>query len=133
MARQSGHAAHGVEAVDRHVEQQNVIHLLAKAAEMRREEEIGVNAGDRADHAGAQRPRDAADARQIAAVLNDGVDAAGGLGARDEIACVGERLGHRLFAQHVTAGGKAGANDFVTRRRNDDVEQQIRTARDRSS
>ena len=95
---QSGHAAHSVEAVDRHVEQQDVIHLLAKAAEVRREKEVGVNAGDRADCAGTQRPRNAADAWNIAAVLDDGVDAARSPGARDEIARVGERFGHRLFA-----------------------------------
>ena len=59
-----------------------MIHLLAKAAEVRGEKEVGVNAGDGADRAGTQRARDAADARHIAAVLHDGVDAAGGLGAR---------------------------------------------------
>ncbi len=52
-----GHAAHGVEAVDRHVEQQDMIHLLAKAAEMRREKEVGVNAGDLADRAASAAPR----------------------------------------------------------------------------
>ena len=45
-----------------------MVHLLAKPAEMRREEEVGVNAGDLADRAGARapgrcgaRPRDSGD------------------------------------------------------------------------
>jgi hypothetical protein len=35
--------------VDRHVEQQNIAHLLAEAAEVRREEEVAVDARGRAD------------------------------------------------------------------------------------
>jgi hypothetical protein len=52
---QSAHAAQGVEAVDRHVEEQDVVHFLAKPAEMRGKEKIGVNAGDLADRARAMR------------------------------------------------------------------------------
>ena len=89
-----------------------MIHLFAKSAEVRREKEVGMNAGDRADRAGAQRPRNTAHSGQKAAVLNDGVDAARGPGARDEVVRVGERFGHRLFAQHVATRGKPGANDL---------------------
>ena len=105
-----------------------MIHLLAKAAEVRREEEVGVNAGDRADRAGAQRARDAANAGEIAAVLHDGVDAPGGLRALDEIARVRERLGHRLFAQDVAARRQTRRDDVVTGRRHDDVEDEIGAA-----
>jgi len=105
-----------------------VIHFLAKAAEMGREKEVGVNTGDRADRVGAQRPRNAADPWQIATVLNDGVDAARGPGAHDKVVRIGERFGHRLLAQHMTTRGKSGADDLVTRRRRDDVKQKIRMA-----
>jgi DNA-binding LacI/PurR family transcriptional regulator len=116
--------------MDRHVEQQHVIHLLTKAAEVRREKEIGVNAGERAYRAGMQRPRNTPDSWHIATILNDRMDAAGGPSARDEIACVDERLSHRLFAQDVTTRRKASANDPMTRRRHNDVKQQFRmTAR----
>ncbi len=100
------HAAHRVEAVDRHVEQQHVIHLLAKAAEMRREEEVGVHAGDVADRAGAEKAGDAPDAGEIAAVLHDRVQLAGGSRAGDEIARLVHRLRHRLFAEDMAAGAR---------------------------
>ena len=45
------HVARGVESVDCHVEQKHMAHLLAKAAEMRRDEEIGMDAGRLADGA----------------------------------------------------------------------------------
>ena len=58
----SRHAAQSVESMDRHVQEQDMLHLLAESAEMRGEEEIGVNAGDVADRAALERARDAADA-----------------------------------------------------------------------
>ena len=48
------HVAGGVEGVDRHVEQQHMRHLLAKAAEMRRDEEVGMDAGRGTDGAGSR-------------------------------------------------------------------------------
>lgn len=38
-----GNETGGIEGVDRHVEKQDVLHLLTKAAEMRAEEEIAVD------------------------------------------------------------------------------------------
>ncbi len=105
-----------------------MIHLLAKSAEMRGEEEIGMNAGDLADRAGTQRARDAPHARQIATVLHDGVDAPGGLGAHDEIARVRERLGHRLFAQDMAARRESRRDDLMPGRGHDDVEEDVRAA-----
>ena len=74
------HVAGGVEGVDRHVEQQDMAHLLAEAAEMRRDEEVGMDAGRRADRAGIEEAPDAPDIGDIAAVLHDGMDATGARG-----------------------------------------------------
>jgi len=63
-----------------------MVHLLAKAAEMRSKEEIGVNAGDIADRAVLQCVGDAPDARDITAVLHHGVNPFSALCARDEVA-----------------------------------------------
>ena len=120
--------AQGVEAVDRHVEQQHMIHLLAKPAEVRREEKIGVNAGERADRVGAQRAPDATNAREIAPVLHDGVDAPGGLCPLDKIARVRERLRHGFFAQDMAARRQTCRDDVITGRRHDDVEDEIGAA-----
>ena len=72
--RQSGHAARGVEPMDRHIEQQHVIHLLAETAEMRREEKVCVNAGERPDYAGPQRTSDAAHTSDVPPVLDHCMD-----------------------------------------------------------
>ena len=123
--REPGHAAQSVERMDRHVQEQDMVHLLAKSAEMRGEEEIGVNAGDVADRAALQRARDAAHAGYIAAVLHHGVNPSRDLRARDQIARFVERFRHRLFAQHMAARREARRDDLMTRRRHDDVEQQV--------
>ena len=57
-------------------------HLLAKAAEMRRDEEVGMDAGRRADGAGIEEAPDAPDIGDVAAVLHDGMDATGACGLR---------------------------------------------------
>ena len=71
------HVAGRVERVDRHVEEQHMAHLLAEAAEMRRDEEVGMDAGRRADRAGIEEAPDAPDIGDVAAVLDDGMDATG--------------------------------------------------------
>ena len=38
-----------IERMDRHVEDQRVVHRVAEAAEMRADEEVGVHRSDRAD------------------------------------------------------------------------------------
>ena len=104
-----------------------MLHLLAESAEMRGEEEIGVNAGDVADRAALERARDAADAGDITAVLNHRVNPSRRLRARDQVARFVECLGHRLFAEHVAAPGEARRDDLMARRRHDHVEQQVGT------
>ena len=102
-----------------------MVHLLAESAEMRGEEEIGVNARDVADRAALQRARDAADARDIAAVLHHGVNPSRDLRARDQVARLIERFRHRLFAQHMAARREPRRDDLMARRRHNDVEQQV--------
>ena len=109
-----------------------MVHRLAEPAEMRREEKVGMNAGDGADRAGLERAGDAAHAGDIAPVLHDGVDAPGRLGALDEVARVCQRLRHRLFAEHMAARREAGRDNLVPGRRHDDVEEKIRAAPERS-
>ena len=103
-----------------------MIHFLAKAAEVRGEEEIRVNTGDRADRVRPHRPRDAACAREVAAVLHDGVDAPCGFRTGDKIARVRERLGHRLLTENMAACGKPRRNNFMPGRRHDNVEEEVR-------
>ena len=126
--RHAGHAAQRVEGVDGHVEQQHMHHLLAKPAKVRGEEEVGVDAGDLANRPGGQRPGDAPNRAEVTAVLHDGVEAVRRMRPRDEIARVAKGLGHRLFAQDVTAGGKGGRDDRMAAAGGDDIEDHVRTA-----
>ena len=48
---------------------------------------------------------------------------------RDQLARFADRGRHRLFGEHVAAVAKAGRNHVVPRRRDDDVEQQVRLGR----
>ena len=105
-----------------------MIHFLAKAAEVRGEEEICVDAGDRADRVGAKRPSDAAHAREVATVLHDGVDAPCGFRAGDKVARVRERHGHRFLAENMAACRKPRRNNFMPSRRRNNVEEEIRAA-----
>ncbi len=75
------------------------------------------------DCAGAQRPTDAAHARQVATVLYDGVDAPGSLGAPHEVARVIQRFSHRLFAQYMTARRQSCGDDLVPSRGHDNVKE----------
>ena len=102
-----------------------MLHLLAKAAEMRSEEEIGVDARDIADRATLERAGDATDAGEIAAVLHHGVNPSRAFGARDQVARFAKRLRHRFFAEHVAARREAGRDDVMPRRWHDDVEQKV--------
>jgi hypothetical protein len=94
--------------VCRHVEQQDVLHLLAEAAEVRTEEEVAINAHDAPQRTRAQEPRDPAHARVVSAVLHDGVRPPGLPGGRHHD--VEHRIGVHP-AQHllqVRADGGAG-------------------------
>ena len=65
-----GQEARRIEGVDRHVEEEDVPHRLAEPAEMRRDEEVAVDAGRRADRAEIEKAPDAPDIGDVAAVLH---------------------------------------------------------------
>lgn len=96
-------------------------HLLAEAAEMRRDEEVGVNAGRRADRAGIEKAPDAPNICDVAAVLHDGVNAACLPGTLDDGACVGRGIGERFFGQEMAMMRERGERDLAARRGNDHV------------
>jgi hypothetical protein len=56
----TGQIANGVKLMDRHVCQKNVVHFLAKAAEMCRHEEIDVNGGQTSNQILDEQPFDSA-------------------------------------------------------------------------
>ena len=87
-----------------------------------------MDAGDIPNCAGAQRPTNAAHAREVATVLYDGVDAPGCLGAPHEVARVIQRFSHRLFAQYMAARRQSCGDDLVPSRGHDNVEEKVRTA-----
>ena len=111
--------------MDGHVEQQHMVHLLAEAAEMRRQEEVGVDAGRPADDAAVDEPSDAAHRRDVAAVLDDGVNAPGIAGGGNHGARFGEARGERLLAQQMTAVAEGGSGNRGPRRRHHDVEDDV--------
>jgi hypothetical protein len=76
----AGDEAGGIERMDRHIEEQYIVHLVAKAAEMGTDEEVAMNARQLADRAAFDKGAQAADARNIAAVLHHGMHPAGFLG-----------------------------------------------------
>ena len=102
-----------------------MIHLLAKSAEVRGEEEVGVDARKFAQRAAAKKARDPPHAREISAVLHDGVNPAGFSRARDKIARIVHRLGHRLFAEDMASRVEGRGDDVMPRAGDDDVEQQF--------
>ncbi|MNL52886.1 hypothetical protein D3C87_1760950 [compost metagenome] len=59
--------------MDGHVEQQDVVHLLAEAAKVRAEEEITMQRRQFAEAAGLNEAADTTDTVDEAAVLDDGV------------------------------------------------------------
>jgi len=72
-------------------------HLFAETAEMRRDEEVGMDAGRRADRAGIEETPDAPDVGNVATVLDDGMDATGRTGSLDDGARIVRAVGERLF------------------------------------
>ena len=71
-----------------------------------------------------QEAPDAADAGDVAAVLDHGVDAAGVARRRDDVARILRGRGHRLFGEHVAAVAKA-VSATRARGRHDHVEHDV--------
>ena len=117
--------AGGIEGVDRHVEEEHVVHLLAEPAEVRGNEEVAVDAGRRADRAGGDEAADAARLGEVAAVLDHRVDAAGVARRSDDRAGILRAGGERLLGQDVAAVAERGENDLAARRRDGDVEDDV--------
>ncbi len=63
--------------MDGHVDEQHMLHLIAEAAEVGAEVEVGVERGQRADLAGLDQIAIAHDVVEIAPVLDHGVGLAG--------------------------------------------------------
>ena len=97
-------------------------HLLAKPAEMRRDEEVGVNAGRRADRARIEKAPDAPDIGDVAPVLHDGMDTACLPGALDDGARVFRAVGERLFGQQMAMMRERRERHLASRGGHDDVE-----------
>ena len=104
---------------------QHMAHLLAKAAEMRGDEEIGMDAGRRADRAGIEEAPDAPDIGEIAAVLHDGMDAPGAPRGVDDGARIVPAVGERLFGQQMAVVGKGRQRHVAARRGHDHVEHRV--------
>ena len=74
-----------------------------------------VDAGRRADRAGVEKAPDAPDIGDVAAVLHNGMDAAGLPGALDDGACILWAVGERFFGQQMATDG-ASAENATSRR-----------------
>ena len=103
-----------------------MIHLLAEAAEMRRDEEVAMQAGQLADRPRFQEAPDAAHHRMVAAVLDHGVEPAGSPSRGDDLLGMGERVGHRLFGEEMTAAAEDRHRQVATRGGDDNVEHDVR-------
>ena len=100
-------------------------HLLAESAEMRRDEEIAVDAGRRADRAGIEKAPDAPDVGDVAAVLHDGMTAMRLSRRRDDRVRVLAAVGERLLGQKMAAVLEGRKRQVAPRRRHRDVEDDI--------
>jgi hypothetical protein len=92
-----------IERVDRHVVQEHMRHLLAKATEVRPQKEIGVETGHLSDHALSQGFLRRDCAGQVTPILDDRERFSHPLGHLAQFFSVGHREGHRLFHQHIAA------------------------------
>ena len=100
----AGDEARLVEGVDRHVQHERTLHLLAEAAEVRSAVEVGVEDAQVAQLLRRDDGLRGADRRAVAAVLHHGAGQAAAPGEGGSGASLFHRGGQRLLAQHVTAG-----------------------------
>ena len=101
-------------------------HLLAEAAEMRRHEEVAMDAGRRADRAGGDEAPDPPRLGQIAPVLDHRMDPPGVPRRRDDGPRVLQARRQRLLGQDVAAVPQRRLDDPAARRRHRDVEDDVR-------
>ena len=73
----------------------------------------------------AMKPVDAPHIGDVAAVLDDGMDAAGAGGGVDDRSSVVARVGERLFGEQVAAVTEGGKRDVAPCFRDDDVEHHV--------
>ena len=102
-----------------------MVHLLAEAAEMRRQEEIAMDAGRPADGAAVEEASDAADRREVAAVLDDRVDPPGIARRGDHRVRVFQARGQRLLAEQVATVPEGRKRHRGARRGDDHVEDDV--------
>ena len=121
----AGHEAGGIKGMDRHVEQQDIVHGFTKAAEMRGDEEVAVDARDVADQSVIHGATQAPDARDEAAVLDDGMHPSRFCRERKQCLRLIHGGGKRLFGEDMAAKLERGRNDGEARRRHDHVKQHI--------
>ncbi len=102
-----------------------MIHRLAEAAEMGGDEEVAMDAGEIADRARFDEAADAADARMVAAVLDDGVQAARIPRGDDDVLRMGERVRHRLLGEEVATAPQRGQREAMARLGDHHVEDHV--------
>ncbi|OWK21725.1 hypothetical protein AJ88_16580 [Mesorhizobium amorphae CCBAU 01583] len=100
-------------------------HLLAKTAEMRRDEEVGMDAGRGTNGAGVQKAPDAPDIGDIAAVLHDGMNTPSAAGGLDDGARILRAVGQRLLGQEMAIMRKCGKRDLAPGGGNHNVEHRV--------
>src|SRR4051812_7948196 len=101
-------------------------HLFSKPAEMRRDEEVGVNTRGRADRAGVEKPPDAPDIGNVAAVLHPCMDTACLPGALDNSLCIFRAVREWLFGQQVTMMLERRERHLASRGGHHNVENHLR-------
>src|SRR5690606_23649101 len=112
--------------VNGHVEQEDVLHFFAEAAEMGAHEEVAMKGREFAQRAALEQLADATHTRNEAAVLHNGVDAAGSSGLINEGAGSLKAGGHRLFAEHMAFVAQARFHHVFAGSRDDDIEKEVR-------
>ncbi len=84
-----------------------------------------MDGSELAQRAGLDQRLGAANAGKEAAVLDHGVNLAGFRRKLDQRLGFRKRIGHRLFREHMAAGGKTCLDDGKAGRRDDEVEEKI--------
>ncbi len=121
----AGDEAGGVEQVDRHVEQQRVIHRRHEALRFDAvaDVEVAGQAGERAQ--AGDRVAEREQRRHVAAVLADHQQPPGGLRRRDHLARGVDRGGERLLGQHRRARVQRGQRDLAVSLRRRHVDDEV--------
>ena len=111
--------------MNRHVEQEGMLHLVAEAAKVVAHVVVTVQGGQRPQRAGQAQRAQAAHIGLVTAVLGDGEQAAGDLGGLDQPPRPVQRVGHRLFRQHMAAVGQRSQRHLNMAHRGGAIEDQV--------